>query len=86
MLTPRGLLPTALVVLFCAFFVLAFGFRFGADVARAYMISAAVSFVLGGLVVQPLSILLFSSIRYRLFRAFVTQHVRGSSTPRRVVL
>merc|ERR1719197_1859249 len=44
----------ALVVLSCAFFVVAFGFRFGPIVSRAFMVSAVVSFLLSGLIVQPI--------------------------------
>jgi len=72
-------LPPALVVLSCAFFVVAFGFRFGPIVSRAFMVSAVVSFLLSGLIVQPLTILVFSLIRYRLFRAFVSRHVRDAA-------
>jgi len=68
-------LPTALVVLSCAFFVVAFGFRFGPIVSRAFMVSAVVSFLLSGLIVQPITILVFAFVRYRLFRAFVSRHI-----------
>ena len=73
-------LPPAIVVLSCAFFVVAFGFRFGPIVSRAFMVSAVVSFILSGLIVQPLTILVFAFVRYRLFRAFVSRHVRVTTT------
>ena len=72
-----GLACSAAVVLFCAFFVMIFGFRFGSEVSNAFLLSFVVSLLFGGFVVQPVAIVVLSFLKYRVFASFIA-HVRAT--------